>query len=145
MLEMPFVRPAEVVCAPVVFHEVEVFGTGGIEGGMDGGEGDVAHWGGGESPVFVGVKGRAVGANPLGGDLDVGVAAVVEGAVHLEAHFQGDAVVDHGGDFGHLLGSGCFFLDDGSDGEDPLPCLGAPGAECCLGKVCVALLGELCQ
>jgi len=130
---------------PVIFHEIEVFRAGRIQGGVDGGDGDIADRGVGESFVFVGVEGAAVGLDPLMGDAGVGVAAVIEGAVHLEAHTTFDAIVDHGSDLGHLLTVGGFFLDDRGDGEDLLPGFGLPGAEGLLGEGLVAVQAEAGQ
>ena len=143
--QVSLVCSAEIVCTSVIFYKIEVFGAGRMEGGIDGGKGNVTDRGVGEPPVFVGVKCRPVGADPLGGDFDVGVAAVIEGAVHLEAHFEFDAVVDYGGDLGHLLCVGGFFLDDGSDGEDFLPRFGIPCAEVFLCQCFVPFFTETRQ
>lgn len=75
----------------------------------------------------VGVVAAVVVADPAGCDADMGVAAVVEGTVHLQTHPTPQAVVDDGGDPGHLMPVGRLFLDDGGDGEDGLPVRGLVG------------------
>ena len=87
--------PKEVVCSAGIAEKVEIVGSGGMQGGSDRGGGDVANRCVGEAAVAIGVVATVVFPNPTGGHSDVGVASVVECAVHLKAHFLLQAVVDY--------------------------------------------------
>ncbi len=119
--------PEKIVCSPIVAEKIEIVGPSGVQRGPDSGSGDVADGSGGQAAMSVSVVAAVVLADTAGGYSDVGVASVVECAVHLKAHPLLQAVVDHRSDNGHFAAVCRLFLDDRSDGEDPLPAFGSVG------------------
>ncbi len=114
------------MCAFAVSHKIEIFGGCRPGSSFDGSDRDGTDGILRQTPMSVGIVGAGVAFDAFGRDFDMRILAVIECAIHLQAHIFLKPIVDDRSDKRHLLFVGRFLLDNGGNSEEAIESFGIP-------------------